>query len=109
TYTIAGAGGSGQRQVNGAAARLVHTGDTVIVLSYASYDEVELESYEPRVVQVNANNQILSANGEADASHSASVPNGEADASHSASLPKGEADASHSASLPNGSVAGLRS
>ncbi|MFL5827885.1 MAG: aspartate 1-decarboxylase [Thermoleophilaceae bacterium] len=59
TYTIAGARGSGEIQVNGAAARLVHTGDTVIVVSYASYDERELESYEPKVVHVNAHNEII--------------------------------------------------
>jgi aspartate 1-decarboxylase len=40
--------------VNGAAARLVHTGDTVIVISYAEYDEREIETYEPRVVHVSA-------------------------------------------------------
>jgi len=45
--------------VNGAAARLVHTGDKVIVVSYASYDEAELESYEPRVVHVSAQNEIV--------------------------------------------------
>ena len=54
TYTIAGRRGSGEIKVNGAAARLVHTGDTVIVISYASYDEEELASYEPRVVHVAA-------------------------------------------------------
>ena len=59
TYTIAGARGSGEMQVNGAAARLVHTGDKVIVVSYAEYDETELESYEPRVVHVNASNDIV--------------------------------------------------
>ena len=35
TYTIAGERGSGEMKVNGAAARLVHRGDTVIVISYA--------------------------------------------------------------------------
>ena len=60
TYTIAGARGSGEIKINGAAARLVHTGDTVIVISYASYDERELESYEPKVVHVKAGtNQII--------------------------------------------------
>jgi aspartate 1-decarboxylase len=59
TYTIAGLRGSGEIKVNGAAARLVHTGDTVIVISYASYDEAELASYEPRVVHVDANNSIV--------------------------------------------------
>jgi aspartate 1-decarboxylase len=59
TYTIAGQRGSGEIKINGAAARLVHTGDTVIVVSYASYDERELENYEPKVVHVNAENGII--------------------------------------------------
>jgi aspartate 1-decarboxylase len=59
TYTIAGARGSGEIKVNGAAARLVHTGDTVIVISYASYSAEDLESYEPRVVHVDADNSIV--------------------------------------------------
>jgi aspartate 1-decarboxylase len=59
TYTIAGQRGSGEIKVNGAAARLVHTGDTVIVISYASYDAAELRSYEPRVVHVDADNSIV--------------------------------------------------
>jgi aspartate 1-decarboxylase len=54
TYTIAGAPGSGAMQVNGAAARLVHQGDTIIVVSYAHYDQVDLDRYEPRVVHVEA-------------------------------------------------------
>jgi aspartate 1-decarboxylase len=60
TYTIAGARGSGEIKINGAAARLVHTGDTVIVISYATYDERELETYEPKVVHVKAGtNEII--------------------------------------------------
>lgn len=59
TYTIAGQRGSGEIKVNGAAARLVHTGDTVIVISYASYDARDLETYEPRVVHVSADNSIV--------------------------------------------------
>jgi aspartate 1-decarboxylase len=59
TYTIAGARGSGEIKVNGAAARLVHTGDTVIVISYASYEEAELSSYEPRVVHVSSDNSVV--------------------------------------------------
>ncbi len=62
TYTIAGRRGSGEVKVNGAAARLVHSGDIVIVVSYASYDEAELETYEPRVVHVDATNQIVDVN-----------------------------------------------
>jgi aspartate 1-decarboxylase len=62
TYTIAGERGSGEVKVNGAAARLVHTGDTVIVVSYADYDEQELDDYEPRVVHVDAGNKIIDVN-----------------------------------------------
>jgi aspartate 1-decarboxylase len=59
TYTISGERGSGEICINGAAARLVHTGDTIIVISYADYSEEELESYEPRVVHVNRDNEIV--------------------------------------------------
>jgi aspartate 1-decarboxylase len=59
TYTIAGERGSGELTINGAAARLVHTGDRVIVVSYAEYDEAELASYEPKVVHVNDDNSIV--------------------------------------------------
>lgn len=59
TYTIAGRRGSGDVTVNGAAARLVHAGDRVIVVSYASYSEEELRRYEPRVVHVDQVNSIV--------------------------------------------------
>jgi aspartate 1-decarboxylase len=59
TYTIAGEQGSGDMKVNGAAARLVHRGDTIIVISYGGYDPQELEHYRPRVVHVGARNEIL--------------------------------------------------
>ena len=59
TYTIAGQRGSGEIKINGAAARLVHTGDTVIVVSYGEYEKEELEMYEPVVVHVNGDNEII--------------------------------------------------
>jgi aspartate 1-decarboxylase len=59
TYTISGERGSGEICINGAAARLVHTGDTIIVISYAEYSEEDLESYVPRVVHVNKDNEIV--------------------------------------------------
>jgi aspartate 1-decarboxylase len=60
TYTIPGERGSGDMRVNGAAARLVHRGDTIIVISYGAYDEADLEHYQPRVVHVQANtNRII--------------------------------------------------
>jgi aspartate 1-decarboxylase len=58
TYTIAGEPGSGDMKVNGAAARLVHRGDTIIVISYAGYDPDALEHYNPRDVHVGADNEI---------------------------------------------------
>ncbi len=58
TYTIAGQRGSGEMKVNGAAARLVHRGDTIIVISYGLYDPDDLEHYLPRVVHVDAGNEI---------------------------------------------------
>ena len=65
TYTISGEPGSGAMQINGAAARLVHEGDTIIVVSYASYEAAELQHYEPRVVQVEAKtNRIVSVDDE---------------------------------------------
>ena len=64
TYAIAGARGSGELCVNGAAARLVQPGDTVIVISYAEYDEAELEAYEPRVVHVTGRNELIDVDAE---------------------------------------------
>jgi aspartate 1-decarboxylase len=55
TYAICG--GRGDVIINGAAARLVHTGDRVIVISYAQYDEAELETYAPKIVHVDSRNR----------------------------------------------------
>jgi aspartate 1-decarboxylase len=59
TYAITGEPGSGDIQVNGAAARLVAAGDKVIVGSFAAYDEIELERYAARVVHVDSANRPL--------------------------------------------------
>jgi aspartate 1-decarboxylase len=59
TYVIEGAPGSGEVCLNGAAARLVHLGDRVIVVSYGIYDEQELVTHEPRVVHVDEDNAIV--------------------------------------------------
>lgn len=59
TYVIAGASGSGDICLNGAAARLVNPGDRVIIISYADFEAAELETYEPTIVHVDtANNRI---------------------------------------------------
>ncbi|MFL5875332.1 MAG: aspartate 1-decarboxylase [Solirubrobacteraceae bacterium] len=67
TYSIGAERGAGAICINGAAARLVHTGDTIIVISYASYDERELDRYEPRVVHVDRGNRIIDVDAEVEA------------------------------------------
>jgi aspartate 1-decarboxylase len=59
TYVIAGAPGSGDICLNGAAARLVSPGDKVIIISYADYDEAELAEYAPRIVHVDTANVAI--------------------------------------------------
>ena len=61
TYAIAGVRGSGDLCLNGAAARLVQPGDRVIVISYADYDQGELDHHEPVVVHVDATNRLIDA------------------------------------------------
>jgi aspartate 1-decarboxylase len=58
TYVIPGEKGSGVICLNGAAARLVQKGDTVIIISYAMVSEEELDSYKPKVAIMNEKNQI---------------------------------------------------
>jgi len=60
TYTIAGPRGSGVICLNGAAARLVQVGDTVIIMAYAMMDEKEARALVPRVVMVDEKNHIVS-------------------------------------------------
>jgi aspartate 1-decarboxylase len=67
TYTIAGERDSGEIKLNGAAARLVARGDRIIIISYASYAREELDLYVPRVVHVDADNQIVAVDAQADA------------------------------------------
>lgn len=59
TYTIEGKRGSGDVTLNGAAARLVQPGDKVIVISYASYEDAQLEAYRPKLVFVDRDNRIV--------------------------------------------------
>jgi aspartate 1-decarboxylase len=58
TYAIKG--GPGDVVLNGAAARLVHPGDKVIVITYAEYEAEELEGYAPKVVHVDEQNRPTS-------------------------------------------------
>lgn len=50
TYVIPGPRGSGAMCLNGAAARLVHVGDTIIVISYGVFSDAEARALEPTVV-----------------------------------------------------------
>ena len=59
TYVILGEPGAGDCCLNGAAARLVHVGDKVIIITYADYDDAELAGYEPTIVHVDANNTAI--------------------------------------------------
>lgn len=60
TYLAAGERGSGHVIINGAAARLVHYGDIVIIMTYGSYDPAELETYAPRIIHVDESNRPIS-------------------------------------------------
>jgi aspartate 1-decarboxylase len=55
--TYAMRGGPGDVVLNGAAARLVHPGDHVIVITYAEYDESEIAAFEPSIVHVDDENR----------------------------------------------------
>ncbi len=57
TYAILGERGSGVIGINGAAARLVQTGDLVIICAYASMDAVAAESWKPKVVFLDEQNK----------------------------------------------------
>ena len=59
TYVIEAPQGSGTIGLNGAAARLAMTGDKVIIVAYASFDEAEANAFRPRVVLVDRENRIL--------------------------------------------------
>lgn len=64
TYTIAGERGSGVIGINGAAARLVHPGDLVILIAYGQMTTEEAKAYEPHVVFVDADNKIMGTSGD---------------------------------------------
>jgi aspartate 1-decarboxylase len=59
TYVIEGERGSGVICVNGAAARLIHPGDLVIVLSYGLVTDDESHALKPSVVFLDSTNHIV--------------------------------------------------
>jgi aspartate 1-decarboxylase len=58
TYAIKGQRGSGMISVNGAAARKAAVGDILIIATFASYTELELAKYEPKLVYVDDKNRV---------------------------------------------------
>lgn len=58
TYTIAGEAGSGVICLNGAAARMVSTGDKVIIMAYADVTPEEAKQMKPTVLFVDEKNQV---------------------------------------------------
>jgi len=61
TYVIPGPRGSGVMQLNGAAARLGHPGDRVILIAYGVFTEPEAQRHTPRVVFVDERNRVVRA------------------------------------------------
>lgn len=59
TYVIKGPSGKGDICLNGAAARLVQPKDKIIIMSYCIIDENETESFSPKVVFVDENNNSI--------------------------------------------------
>ena len=65
TYVIEGERGKGEVVINGAAAHLVHKGDLVIILAYASVSEEEAPHQLPKLIYVDEENRIASVGGSA--------------------------------------------
>jgi aspartate 1-decarboxylase len=63
TYVIAGEPESGVICLNGAAARLVQPGDTIIIITYALMTREEALSYQPLVVIVDEKNRMIKLRG----------------------------------------------
>jgi aspartate 1-decarboxylase len=59
TYAIEGERGSGILCINGAAARLISPGDTVIIIAYASMSDEDARAHDPHVVFVDKDNRIV--------------------------------------------------
>ena len=60
TYAIKGKRGSGEISLNGAAARLAHLGDLLIICTYAPMSENEITTYKQKIVFVDEKNSITS-------------------------------------------------
>mgnify|MGYP000644450406 CR=1 FL=1 len=59
TYIIKGKRGSGEVCINGPAARKMHVGDMVIIISYCSLDFEEARTFKPWVIFPDADNRPI--------------------------------------------------
>lgn len=59
TYVIKGEPDSGCICLNGAAARKVQKGDKVIIVTYAQFQESEIQGFRPNIVIVDDDNKIV--------------------------------------------------
>ena len=64
TYLIKGKAGSGIVQPNGAAARLLHPGDHIIIMSFIQVPEPIPDNWLPTIIQVDDHNRIQVGNDE---------------------------------------------
>lgn len=60
TYTIPAKRGSGDIQINGAAARKAYEGDLVIIVAYCALNEEEVKNHKHKVVLVDGKNKVTS-------------------------------------------------
>ena len=58
TYAIQAKKNSGIISINGAAAHKADPGDKLIIATFANYNEIELEKYQPLLVYVDHQNKI---------------------------------------------------
>ena len=58
TYVIPAPAGSGEIQINGAAAHLVNPSDMVIIMAYEGVPEDRLAEHRPRIVFVDERNRV---------------------------------------------------
>ena len=59
TYVVKAPAGSGHICINGAAARLVHPGDLVILVTYESISSEDISEHKPTIVHVNTHNEVV--------------------------------------------------
>ncbi len=59
SYVIPGEAGTGIIGLNGAAARSMHSGDRVIIISYAEFEDAEARQHRPAVVFVDEINRVI--------------------------------------------------